>query len=399
MRTRLVLQPFADDLALVEVLTEAAANPAFDRLAIAVAWARPSGLLHLEDAVGLMRARGGTSRIIVGIDEGGATVEGLQMVVELFDKANVLHDPTGGTFHPKIYIFRGDHEALAIIGSNNLTAGGLYFNFEAAHVCALDLALSADLAILEQLEDYMQRLLEDDTCLELTMELIGQIAVNPRYRIGFEAHRRGRSDSNAHDENESNFPGIFRPTRYARKAVAKTVVARTSRNSTRSADQIVTTSAEAGGSTAAVAARWTKRLTRSDCGQPREGSNTTGALRFTKAGHPIDQANWFRRVLFEGGDWVDDPSRPGRERCDIRFDVDIYGNKLGTHVLGLKFDAQREAGQNNFTTDLKWGSMAPAIRSQDLVGSYVTVEVLVDDTFRMRIESDEPEPFLDQLSS
>lgn len=36
------------------------------------------------------------------------------------------------TFHPKVYLFEGKEEASAIVGSSNLTAGGLYTNLEAA---------------------------------------------------------------------------------------------------------------------------------------------------------------------------------------------------------------------------------------------------------------------------
>lgn len=403
VRASLVLQPFADDDSLFEALHEALANDAYESLTVVVAWARPSGLRYLADPLETFKARGGTCDIVLGIDEGGATVEGLDMALNLFDEARVLYDPSGGTFHPKIYLFRGQHEALVIIGSNNFTAGGLYFNYEAAQVIALDLGLTPDMETLTTLEDYIARLVNDDTCLDLTAELIGALAGDPGLHVSRESERTKHpspgDDSVIGMDEAMAARQLFGSTKHRRKSVkwASKVGSGMSPPGT-SPIEFAKGSAELGGSAAPVVARWTKRLTRSDCGQPRDGSHTTGALRFTKAGHPMNQASWFRHVLFSDAQWTEDPTHEGRERVSVRFDVLIHGTKLGTHVLALKYDAQRESGQSNFTTDLKWGSLTPAIEAQDLVGFFVVVERLSDGTFRMKVESDEPEEFVDALS-
>jgi hypothetical protein len=404
VRTNIILQPFADDDALVEVLRAALANEAYGLFSVTVAWARPSGLRHLVDGMDAFSRRGGLSEIIVGIDEGGASVQGLEMALEMFDSARVLYDATGGTFHPKIYVFRGQHEALLIVGSNNLTAGGLYYNYEAAQVVTLDLGLAPDVVTLAALDDYLNRLREDNTCRDLSSELIEALAVDPHFRVSLERRTPRVRDDSLLDEPFAPITPLFGATKYKRKAF-KATAATASASASASTGSLVPaatilagTSSETGGSMASVVARWSKKLTRSDCGQPRPGSNTTGALRFTQARHPIKQATWFRQVLFSDNSWTADPTHVGRERASIRFDVEIQGAKLGTHVLALKHDAEREADQSNFTTDLKWGSLTPAIIAQDLVGSYVVVERLQDGTHRMRIESAEPEGFLDMLS-
>src|ERR1700690_2783856 len=48
-------------------------------------------------------------------------------------RADIDHEPSGGTYHPKVYLARRGDEATAIIGSANLT-GGLVNNVEAAIV-------------------------------------------------------------------------------------------------------------------------------------------------------------------------------------------------------------------------------------------------------------------------
>jgi hypothetical protein len=394
VRSDLVLQPFENDLALIELLRDALASDVYESFTVVVAWARPSGLNLIKDDVQAFRDSGGHTHAIVGIDEGGATVEGLTVAVSMFDVAEVLYDPKGGTFHPKIYLFKGPAEALLVVGSNNLTAGGLYYNYEAAHVTQLDLGLESDKSTLFTVEDYIGRLRDDDTCLDLTSELINELAADPRLRVSREADRRQgkpKEDSVAEETDEgSELP--FAGSKYRRKAI-KTSVKKIPPS------KPVPGAKEVGGSTASVVARWSKKLTRSDCGQPTAGSHTTGALRFTKAGHPIDQATWFRSVLFASASWDADPTRFGRERAQIRFEVIVDGVNRGTHVLQLKYDAVRDAGQRNFTTDLKWGSATPVIIANNLVGEYVTVEHLADDSFRLSIDSADPAPFVDLLAA
>ena len=43
----------------------------------------------------------------------------------------VFHNPLPHTFHPKLYLFKSDDHAEMVMGSGNLTEGGLYTNYEA----------------------------------------------------------------------------------------------------------------------------------------------------------------------------------------------------------------------------------------------------------------------------
>lgn len=396
MRSDLVLQPFGDDVALIEVLRQALADDAYESLSVVVAWARPSGLNLIADDVHAFRARGGDTRAIVGIDEGGASIEGLTLVVSTFEKAEVLYDPNGGTFHTKVYLLKGPSTALLIIGSNNLTAGGLYYNYEAASVLRLDLDLEPDKSVLDTIEDYIGRLSDDDTCLALTEPLVAELAANVRLRVSSESERRQARPKEDAVSGEAE-PGDEIP--FGASKYRRNVVESSGRKAAPRTPRPAVGTKEVGGSTAPVVARWSKKLTRSDCGQPRAGSHTTGALRFTKAGHPIRQATWFREVLFDSVPWDSDSGRVGRERANVRFEVIVNGVNRGTHVLELKYDAVRDAGQNNFTTDLKWGSATPVIIEEDLVGEFVTVERLSDGSFRLTIEATEPDSFLDTIST
>lgn len=391
MQSELLFQPFADDEALVERIRTLLTNDEIEQVTIIVAWVRPSGLRLINAELTTFRARGGRAEIIVGIDEGGASVEGLQMAMDVFDSVEVLYDPTGGIFHPKIYVARGPAAAFLIVGSNNLTRGGLHFNYEAAHVTTLDLGLAPDAASLGAINDYVARLRADATCLCLTPELLAQLVSDPRFQIVVESEKtnRGKKEDAPAGADSEQGPSPFGSTTYKRKSLKATPTKSTP----------VGGAPEVGGSKSPVLARWTKKMTKSDCGQPNAQSNTTGALRFTKANHPIKQATWFRKILFSNVTWEPDPTRIGRERAEVRFDVTIDGAKAGTHVLRLKYDAERESGQANFTTDLKWGSLTPAIISTNHVGDWVAVERLGDGSFRLVIGVHEPGSFLDNISA
>jgi catechol 2,3-dioxygenase-like lactoylglutathione lyase family enzyme len=82
-------QPFEEDDTAGAFLRRVLADPEVPAVTVAVAWARFRGLRRLKDALGGFRERGGFLRIIVGIDEGGATGPGLMAALDFFDEATV----------------------------------------------------------------------------------------------------------------------------------------------------------------------------------------------------------------------------------------------------------------------------------------------------------------------
>jgi HKD family nuclease len=183
----MLFQPFEGDLPPYRVLELALADDRFGSLTVVVAWGKESGLRRIRPLLSAFRKRGGTARIILGIDEGGASVEGLRSAISDFDEATVLHDASG-TFHPKLYILDGETASVIVVGSSNLTRGGLFANYEAGVCLDLDLILEADAQVHETVTQYTKRLLDDSTSQTLTEELIQQLLHDPRYPIGTEAN-------------------------------------------------------------------------------------------------------------------------------------------------------------------------------------------------------------------
>lgn len=108
----------------------------------AVAFARRSGTRHIADALHAF-SRESSVEIIVGIDHLGTSFEGLNELLKSVQpdgKIFILHNRLPHTFHPKMFIFHSDSKARILIGSGNLTEGGLFTNYEAGVSFDLDLS-------------------------------------------------------------------------------------------------------------------------------------------------------------------------------------------------------------------------------------------------------------------
>ena len=120
----------------------------------AVAFVKMSGLKEIKESVEALLNRGGKARFIVGLDFYQTDPEVLDLLAQWQQKfgvgAYVAEPNRGYCFHPKIYIFSYANHASVMVGSANLTAGGLGNNWEASF--RLDQPLpSASGKLLDQL--------------------------------------------------------------------------------------------------------------------------------------------------------------------------------------------------------------------------------------------------------
>ena len=392
-------QPFDDQTNLLEFLEEACKSAT--SLVVVVAWAKRSGIQRVAEVLAKFRANGGKSRLIVGIDEGGATVQGLRMAIDVFDSVYILRDKRSRTFHPKIYLADADGSSFVFIGSNNLTAGGVFFNYEGALLLVLDLAKEADQRFHNEVTAYINRLQGDAAiCIELSGKVLETLINDPRYRIGDEDRRRrlpteaesvGDSDSDVDIAAETLFgtstqkmkPDILRRAPAAAPAQARPTVAPAARPTV--------APAAAPPAVPAVVERWSKQLTNSDAQSPNKGgSNPTGNMRLTQAGYKIDQTTYFRSSFFGNQAWT---VRPGTAIVEARpsFEVKVDGAGLGSHQLRVSHDPSRVAAQNNAPTFLHWGDIVGArLKAKNYAGHYILLEKLSDGNYRLTITPNQP---------
>ena len=111
-------------------------NPAPDRVVFASAFVGLQTIIRLKEHISDLREGGSEIRFVFGIDLGGTSQEVLKEVLGWgIDVRIVKHRVPGHTFHPKLYLFQWTGRAEIIIGSNNITEGGFFGNYEgAAHI-------------------------------------------------------------------------------------------------------------------------------------------------------------------------------------------------------------------------------------------------------------------------
>ena len=91
---------------------------------LCVAFAHERGVRLLGKELEAAHRRGGKARLLVttAFDRGGTTGDALT-VARSFGVEVRIHNHSGGTYHPKLYLGLAGAAASAVIGSANLTAG------------------------------------------------------------------------------------------------------------------------------------------------------------------------------------------------------------------------------------------------------------------------------------
>ncbi len=111
--------------------------PSAQEARIAVAFVKYSGLRLVEPALDKCLERGGHVEFIVGLDFRTTDAQSLRALFKRAASGSQCHlycysDPSDyvNAYHPKLYLFDINQTASCIIGSSNLTQGGLKDNVE-----------------------------------------------------------------------------------------------------------------------------------------------------------------------------------------------------------------------------------------------------------------------------
>jgi len=104
----------------------------------AVAWLNQRGADRIRDSAARFLDERSVIRATVGLDFSSTSYEGLSVLLALESgtrdiTTHVFFDENRAcTFHPKVFLFSNGKESNLIVGSNNMTGGGLDTNIEAA---------------------------------------------------------------------------------------------------------------------------------------------------------------------------------------------------------------------------------------------------------------------------
>jgi HKD family nuclease len=362
-------QPFHQGDTVGAFLTEALADTGIERLTMVVAWARLGGLGRVKSELDAFRSRGGRVRLILGIDEGVATRPGLLAAIEMTDEPYVLHNRGARTFHPKLYLAEGTEKVVVLAGSSNLTAGGLFSNYEASLEAEFELPAEADSDAIVGAREYIEKLLADEElCLSLDAELLDRLLDDSRYSI---SKGERREPGRARDAGEA----IFGSSRHVLVTPPKL-----------SSEKQAEGGFDETGVVSTAVETWIKKPLRPSNVQ-QSPSHQVGSLRLTNSGNAIKCQTWFRYEMFGGEAWTDGQDENGnpKETTVIPFEVTIDGSSHGLVELEVDHAPHRESDQDNHATLLRWGDLSPTLRATDYTDYTLTIQRMSDGTYRLDI--------------
>ncbi|GIL40795.1 phospholipase D family protein [Roseiterribacter gracilis] len=333
-----------------------------------VAFAKQSGTGHLTDAL----QKFATSRSVllgVGIDHHGTSLEAVQDLVTAVGADNLFlchHASLAHTFHPKAFLFADKKRATALVGSGNLTEGGLFTNYEAATAIQFDLTIASDKTAFTALRTAMTTWLNPahgiarnaSAALLAQLTSSGDLPTEVQMKAVLKQANAKPAGTTAATASPFGKPIIAkappRPNKKPQNVAGPTSVA------------AQTASAMLG------ELRWRKpNLAKSDAQQPKGKSSPTGVLRLSQSrfkvnGELISSARYFRNDVFGHLAWAD--STPKKSVATAQFML-LNGKKPmgGPFTLMVSHQPSREAKQKNVTTVLHWGAASPIVRETNVL--------------------------------
>jgi HKD family nuclease len=140
------------DQAIGNELQRAIGDTRFSSLEAYVAFLSISAAEYLTQQV---RSRAGfQANLYVGVDQKGTSKEALEELLSGPINTKIFFTTSSPTYHPKVYIFKGQSDVRVIVGSSNLTAMGLFANVEASVCVDYSMGDTDGEAFLTQINDF-----------------------------------------------------------------------------------------------------------------------------------------------------------------------------------------------------------------------------------------------------
>lgn len=136
-----------------------------DEISIAVAFLSNSGVERIIEAIRTRKEKDGKISIITSLGHDITEPDALRKLLEYEVDCKIIDSDT---FHPKLYIFKKAGDFCCIIGSSNLSEGGLFSNYEANVILRGN---DSDSSIKESI-DYFSDLWENPDCISLDEQII-----------------------------------------------------------------------------------------------------------------------------------------------------------------------------------------------------------------------------------
>lgn len=341
-----------------------------EQVLVSVAFVREAGLDDVEAVIKPLAAK---AKFFVGIRNDITSIQAIKRLLAM--KVALYAVDTGSRhtiFHPKLYLAANTTQATAIIGSANLTVGGLHNNIEVSTVVKLDLSNEADKKFSDGAINSFTKMLEKHP---------QHVFLVKNEKHAEELFESGRLA----DENLISAPSIVSGVKKGqRDDLPPMKLTRAVRPRIRSAASKKVTAPEPAKATPvpvvvqSVSAGkylvWeSKLLTERDLNIPTGAStNPTGSMGLKKGVlEDIDHRHYFRDELFAHLIWTPDTPPKKWERSQARFELIIKNLNYGVFNLKLSHNTDQNSKsyrQKNFMTQLHWGDAKKHVAKRDLLG-------------------------------
>lgn len=357
---------------------------------VSVAFIRASGVLNIKT---ILARRPGKITIYAGVRNGITSAQAIKALLDIGVKVFLVD--TGSVhkiFHPKLYFARNLTHSRLLVGSANLTSGGLSGNIEASLIVEQDHADKNQLELSNSVEaifsgmvgDYPEnvQLLKANTSLEVLLKdlrLVDEaLAIPPITKVS-----AGKSANATPMMNlkSKKLQSIARPS--SQKLISPVAVIPTA--------PMPLSAASIPGSYEVM---WrTDELTERDLGIPTGATTSaTGSMNLDRGDLTGDYewSYYFRDTVFKHLAWSALDSRQN-QKAFAKFRIVVAGVDYGEYELKVTHDTKvgtPSYKQRNAMTRMSWGPAHSHVAKRQLIGRSLALSRMIGYGQRFMIEID-----------
>ena len=377
---RLILQGIRAETHL-GVLKQLLRNPATNDAIFSVAYISSAGAHLLAADVSAAAKR---VRVFAGVRNGVTSKQGLQTLLAAGAELFVVDTGTQSvTYHPKLYMAWSATEAHLVVGSANMTAGGLNNNIEASIDVVLDLTQPEKRGF--QLEIQQQFTTLPTTYPNNVFAITTPAKIEELLETGrlVDEQTAPRAPAGGREPTD-DIPPIELLVTHHRPAIIPARPGGLAPVQGAAASSPDITSWELA---------WTsKPLTERDLNIPTgPTTHRTGSINLDKGllPAPTDHRHYFRDNVFSALIW--NPGTPGIETASTEFGLIVRGVDYGRFVLTLSHSTSTTSPtylQHNAMTRLRWGQILSRVARPQLLGASLSLLRRRRDPAQFRIDID-----------
>ena len=370
-----------------EILNGMLSQNELESATFSVAFVRRSGVRLLQSK---MLPNANRIKVFAGIRNALTSYQGLELLMDI--GTNVYCVDVGQVrkiFHPKVYVSKCAGSASVMVGSANLTSGGLIQNIESSVALNLDLNDKDDVSLLTEMNKYLHDLegnfpenvykLSNKSQLQELLDwgLIADELVQLSVPVGTSS-KKGTGP---------------KPVPSMKLKTKKQIADKQSFNETVAALNSQVSGAAAGAKSFEnyIEAWRSKPLKASNINlttSPTAAKKNVLSLGQGGMNEPIDFQNYFRNVVFSELNWLD-VKPAGTSEAKAPFEIRIGGILVNVFELRIRFSqSQKTVGQKNVTTRLVWGELLEYVSSKEFLGKIVYLSRHISDPKKFLLEID-----------